>query len=46
MEGFRRKARLLAGGDMTDALPMVTYVSVVSRETTRIALTIAVLNDL
>ena len=44
---FRRKARLVAGGHqttITDNVP--TYASVVSRETVRIALTIAALNDL
>jgi hypothetical protein len=46
LDGFRRKARLVAGGHMTDAPPVMTYASVVSRETVRIALTIAALNDL
>jgi hypothetical protein len=46
MEDFRRKARLVAGGHMTKAPPTVTYASVVSRETDRLALTIAALNDL
>ena len=46
MENFRRKARLVAGGHMTTAQAAVTYASVVSRETVRIALTIAALNDL
>ena len=46
IEGFRRKARLVAGGHMTDAPPVLTYASVVSRETVRIALTMAALNDL
>ena len=46
MEDFRRKARLVAGGHMTDVPPTITYASVVSRETVRIALTIAALNDL
>ena len=46
MEDFRRKARLVAGGHMTDAPPTITYASVVSRETVRIALTLAGLNDL
>ena len=39
MEDFRRKARLVAGGHMTEAPPTVTYASVVSRETDRLALT-------
>ena len=46
MEDFRRNARLVAGGHMTKAPPTVTYASVVSRETDRLALTIAALNDL
>lgn len=43
---FRRKARLVAGGHMVDSLNVPTYASVVSRETVRIALTMAALNDL
>ena len=46
MEDFRRKARLVAGGHKTDAPATITYASVVSRETVRVALTIAALNDL
>ena len=46
MEDFQRKARLVAGGHMTEAPPTTTYASVVSRETVRLALTIAALNDL
>ena len=46
MEDFRRKARLVAGGHMTETPKCMTYSSVVGRETVRIALTIAVLNDL
>ena len=46
MENFRRKARLVAGGHITKAPAMVTYVSVVSRETVRIAHTFDALNDL
>ena len=45
-EGFRRKARLVAGGHMTEEPAVMTYASVVTRETVRIALTIAALNDL
>jgi hypothetical protein len=37
---------MVAGGHMTGAPVMMTYASVVSRETNRIALTIAALNDL
>jgi hypothetical protein len=46
MEDFRRKARLVAGGHRTEAPATITYASVVSRETVRLALTIAALNDL
>jgi ribosomal protein L31E len=47
LDGFKRKARLVAGGHMTEAPPAVaTFASVVSRETVRLALTIAALNDL
>ena len=43
---FRRKARLVAGGHTVDCPNVPTYASVVSRETVRIALTLAALNDL
>ena len=46
IEDFRRKARLVAGGHMTEAPKCMTYSSVVSHETIRLALTIAALNDL
>jgi Reverse transcriptase (RNA-dependent DNA polymerase) len=46
MEDFQRKARLVAGGHMTETPASVTYASVVSRESVRIALTLAALNDL
>jgi hypothetical protein len=46
MEDFRRKARLVAGGHMTDTPTTNTYASVVSRESVRIALTLAAFNDL
>ena len=46
MEDFRRKARLVAGGHMTEVHPSITYASVVTRETVRIALTLASLNNL
>ena len=46
LDGFKRKARLVADGHMTDAPPIMTYASVVSRDTVRIALTLAALNDL
>ena len=45
-ENFRRKARYVAGGHTTDTPSSITYSSVVSRESVRIALTIAALNDL
>ncbi len=45
MEEFRRKARLVAGGHLTKAPATITYASVVSRETVRLALTFASLND-
>ena len=46
MEDFRRKARLVSGGHMTETPKCMTYSSVVGRETVRIALTIAALNTL
>ncbi|GFH48949.1 hypothetical protein CTEN210_05425 [Chaetoceros tenuissimus] len=47
MDGkFTRKARLVAGGHVTDPPSATTYSSVVSRDSVRIALTIASLNDL
>ena len=46
MEDFRCKARLMAGGHMTDALATTTFVSIMSREIVSIALMIAALNDL
>jgi hypothetical protein len=46
MEDFRCKARLVAGGHMTKAPANITYASVVSRETVRITLLMAALNDL
>ena len=46
MENFRRKARYVAGGHVTDAPATLTYASVVSRETVRVALTLAALNAL
>jgi len=45
-EGFRRKARMVAGGHQIDTPSYMTYASVVSRETVRIALTMAALHDL
>jgi hypothetical protein len=46
MEDFKHKARLVAGGHKTEAPVTITYASMVSRETVRIALMLAVLNDL
>jgi hypothetical protein len=46
MEDFRHKARLVAGGHMTKAPATITYASVVSRKTIRIAFLMAALNDL
>ena len=40
-----RKARLVARGNMTDPLKESTYSSVVSRDSIRIAFTLAALND-
>jgi hypothetical protein len=41
-----RKWRIVAQGHLTDLPAMLTYASVVSRDSVRIALTIAALNDL
>ena len=46
MENFKRKARYVAGGHTTEPPATLTYSSVVSRETVRIALTLAALNNL
>ena len=46
MEDFHQKARLAAGGHRTEAPATITYASVVSRETVRIAHLMAALNDL
>ena len=46
MEDFSRKACLVAGGQMVEAPKSLTFASVVSRESVRIALTLAALNDL
>ena len=45
-ENFRRKARLVGGGHTTETPSSLTYSSVVSRDSVRILLTIAALNDL
>jgi hypothetical protein len=46
MEDLRRKAKFVAGGHTTDTPHAMAYASVVSRESVRIALTLAALNDL
>ena len=45
-EKFRRKAGYVADGHKTDTPSSVTYSTVVSRDSVRICLTIAVMNDL
>ena len=45
-ESFRRKARLVALGNRTKTPSSLTYSSVVSRDSVRIALTVAALNGL
>ena len=45
-ENFRRKARLVADGHKTEAPSSITYSSVVSRDSVRICLLAAALNDL
>ena len=45
-ENFRRKARYVAGGHMTEAPSSITYSSVVSRDSVRICLMAAALNGL
>ena len=45
-ENFRRKARLVADGHRTKAPASVTYSSVVSRDSVRICLLLAALNNL
>ena len=46
MEDFRRKARLVAGGHMSDTPKCMTHSGIVGRETVCIALTFATLNEL
>jgi hypothetical protein len=45
-ENFRRKARLVADGHKTDTPASITYSSVVARDSVRICLLLAALNDL
>jgi hypothetical protein len=46
MEDFRRKTHFVARGDTTDTPHAMMYTSVLLRESVRIALTLAALNDL
>jgi hypothetical protein len=46
MEDFCRNARFVTGGHTTDTPHAMTYASVVPRESVRVALTLANLNDL
>ena len=46
MEYFRRKARLVAGGHVTETPAAITYVRVVQRNTVIIALILDELNEL
>lgn len=45
-ENFRRKARYVANGHKTDTPSLVTYITFVSRDSLRICLTIAAMNNL
>ena len=45
MEDLRRKERMVDGGHMTDTPPTITYVRVVSCDTVRIDLTMAMLHN-
>ena len=45
-KNFRCKAQMVADGHKTETLASITYLSVVSRDSVRIALTIAALNKL
>ena len=45
-ENYRRKAQMVAGGHKTETAAMLTYSSVVSRDSVLIALLAAALNDL
>ena len=46
MEYFRRKDRLVVGGHVMEPPAIITYASVVSRETMKIDLKLSSLNDL
>ena len=43
---FTRKARFVAGGHMTEPPVIITYSSVVSRDSVQIGFVLATLNDL
>lgn len=45
IKDFSRNARLVAGGHVTKPHATITYVSVVTKETVCVALTVAALND-
>ena len=45
-EHFRRKAKLVGGGHTTTSPSSITFLSVVSRDSVRIDLTVASLNGL
>ena len=45
MDTYQYKARMVAGGHVTEPPASMTYASVVSRDSVRIALTVAALND-
>ena len=45
-KGFRRKARLVADGHKTETPSSITYSSVVARDSVRICLLLAALNEL
>jgi hypothetical protein len=46
MEDFYHNARFVTGGHTTDTSHAMTYASVMSRESVRVALTLDALNDL
>jgi nitric oxide synthase oxygenase domain/subunit len=46
MEDFRRKARFVTDGHTTDTPHAMIYANVVSRESVRVTMTLAALNDL
>jgi Reverse transcriptase (RNA-dependent DNA polymerase) len=46
MDNFARKARMVAGGHVTEPPASITYASVVARDSIRVALTMAALHDL